>query len=191
MLSQGLSYALSPSGIALAVVASLWLGPVGPTARAAAAPLWAGSALAVLPAALLWWLGRHAGVTDVFDPPPPWRQRMLLAGTSCYILSYGLFSVFLPEAGLLWAAASFAAAAACVWAIDRAWKISIHCTGAGGGAVLLAAFGPPGLPAAVWLLLPLLTAWARWQRRAHTPAQLLAGACLGAGVTRVLREIYL
>ncbi|MEU3061290.1 hypothetical protein AB0P12_12315 [Streptomyces subrutilus] len=58
------------------------------------------------------------------------------------------------------------------------WQISVHLSVAGGTlTVLLTAFGPVAL-----LGLPLLPAvgWARLVLRAHTPAQVAAGAALGA-----------
>jgi len=62
--------------------------------------------------------------------------------------------------------------------ISNFWKISMHMAGVGGfSTVLLLVFGPAALPA--FLSLPLV-AWARLQRRKHTPAQLLAGAVAGA-----------
>jgi hypothetical protein len=65
--------------------------------------------------------------------------------------------------------------------ISSFWKISMHMAGVGGfSTALLFVFGTP----AIWAFISLpLVAWARLQRRKHTPAQLLAGALAGALVT--------
>jgi hypothetical protein len=65
--------------------------------------------------------------------------------------------------------------------ISSFWKISMHMAGVGGfSTALLFVFGAP----AIWAFISLpLVAWARLQRRKHTPAQLLAGAMAGALVT--------
>ncbi|WP_329379580.1 hypothetical protein OG625_13205 [Streptomyces sp. NBC_01351] len=57
------------------------------------------------------------------------------------------------------------------------WQISIHMSVAGGTVmILLLVFGAPVLPAA---LLAAAVGWSRLVLKAHTPAQLLAGAALG------------
>lgn len=75
-------------------------------------------------------------------------------------------------------------------AITRAWKISLHLSSLAGFVVVqayavgvLPAAGPLVLSgASVALLLPLvpLLMWARVRSRAHTPAQVVAGAAYGA-----------
>ncbi len=60
------------------------------------------------------------------------------------------------------------------------WKISIHVAVAAGTVVVLCLlFGP-----ALLVLAPLiaLSAWARVELRDHTPAQVAAGAAVGAAV---------
>lgn len=65
--------------------------------------------------------------------------------------------------------------------ISNFWKISLHMAGVGGFATALVyVFGAPAVGA--FLSLPLV-AWARLQRRKHTPAQLVAGAIAGIWVT--------
>ncbi|MFE4636408.1 phosphatase PAP2 family protein [Streptomyces sp. NPDC056773] len=65
----------------------------------------------------------------------------------------------------------------CSLLVTVGWQISIHMSVAAGTAmVLLLAFGPPVLPA---VLLAAAVGWSRLVLKAHTPAQLLAGAALG------------
>jgi membrane-associated phospholipid phosphatase len=68
-------------------------------------------------------------------------------------------------------------------AITLLWKISIHvAVAAGAVAVLALVFGPVLL-----VLAPLvaLAAWARVAVRDHTPAQVIAGAAVGAAVAGI------
>jgi hypothetical protein len=68
--------------------------------------------------------------------------------------------------------------------ISSFWKISLHMAGVGGfSTALLFVFGLPALRA--FLSLPLV-AWARLHRRKHTPAQLAAGAIVGALVATLV-----
>ena len=64
------------------------------------------------------------------------------------------------------------------------WKISIHALVAAGTAVALVVVGGPAL-LATW---PLAAAvgWSRVHLRDHTPAQVLAGAAVGACATGLL-----
>ncbi len=70
-----------------------------------------------------------------------------------------------------------------VMTINLRWKISAHMMGLAGSPMFL-------IPIFGWFLLlalPLLTAlgWARMRLGAHTLAQVVAGAVLGAGLTLV------
>jgi hypothetical protein len=71
-----------------------------------------------------------------------------------------------------------------MFTISGFWKISLYMVGIGGfSTALVFVFGAPALIA--FLSLPLV-AWARWQRRKHTPAQLAAGALAGALITALV-----
>ncbi len=73
---------------------------------------------------------------------------------------------------------------ATMFTISSFWKISLHMVGVGGfSTALVFVFGAPALVA--FLSLPLV-AWARWQRRKHTPAQLIAGALAGILITALV-----
>ena len=181
--ARGITHLLSPPGLALAVF--LWL----PAGDAPLPSVW-GKALAILlfsigPAALLGSLARGR-VADIYDPPRHLRRRFLLVGILCYAIGFAVLQGLQMPPAQRWAAASFAVGAAGVGLINRWWKISIHGAGSGGAAVVGATF----LGAAWWPLcafLPLAAGWARWRRGAHSLAQLVAGAALGAGVTLLLR----
>jgi membrane-associated phospholipid phosphatase len=106
----------------------------------------------------------------------------------------GPFLVWLASVALGWALlraggapATLAGAVATVWlslalsaAANLAWKMSLHAgTAATCASIALRVFGPSALP--LWLLVAL-SAWARVRLGAHTPAQVLAGAVVGATV---------
>jgi hypothetical protein len=70
------------------------------------------------------------------------------------------------------------------WIITFWWKISIHMASLGGYlAILLWGFHADGrpmlLPFALATLLAALLGWARVERKAHSPTQVMAGLFLG------------
>jgi membrane-associated phospholipid phosphatase len=80
-------------------------------------------------------------------------------------------------------AASFTAGLAAIvifMAINLHWKISLHTAFVAAAAMMLTlAYGAKA--AWVFVLLPLV-AWARLELRLHTPAQVITGALLAAGI---------
>ncbi|MBT6150024.1 MAG: hypothetical protein HOH74_31580 [Gemmatimonadetes bacterium] len=183
--ARALSHIFSPAGVAVLVLVSL-------AVRRGLAPegmLLAIACYVLIPALALFLIGRRDGSQDVYDPSPRTRQRMLMVGTFCYIGGYVVVETLGLNAGLRWAGATFSAGAASVWCIDRVWKISIHNTGAGGGAMLLSGISPDLWP--VWCILPIVVGWARWRRGAHDLLQLVAGSFLGGGLAWLLQGQYL
>ena len=69
-------------------------------------------------------------------------------------------------------------------AISRRWKISLHMVGVSGFSVAMVFVF--GLPASIAFLSLPLVGWARWHRRKHTLAQLIAGALGGALITALV-----
>ncbi len=131
----------------------------------------------------LIWRGRVSGL---FMPDK--RERILpyIIG----IMSYIALDIFLfNHAFMLFisrAAIGMTAALVIICCVNFWWKISAHMCGTGGlcGAIfgflwILPAHNP-------WLMSALmlasgLVAWARIERKAHTPAQLVAGYTVGFG----------
>lgn len=71
-----------------------------------------------------------------------------------------------------------------MFTISSKWKISLHMVGVSGFSTLLMYVFGVG---AWWTFLSLpLVAWARLQRKKHTPAQLIAGAVGGILITAVV-----
>ncbi len=73
--------------------------------------------------------------------------------------------------------------------INLKWKISIHASGVTGPATFL--FYTFGMIAIPFFLLVLPVGWARLRLRAHTPAQILAGALLTIAITWFQLKTYL
>ncbi len=73
--------------------------------------------------------------------------------------------------------------------INLKWKISIHASGITGPATFL--FYTFGMIAIPFFFLVLPVGWARLRLRAHTPAQILAGALLTIAITWFQLKTYL
>ncbi|MFC9815538.1 hypothetical protein ACFVJM_26080 [Streptomyces virginiae] len=129
------------------------------------------------------WADRHVGQRP---------QRILVmafAGASVATGTLLLWLLGAPRTMIALIAAMLVTLAALL-AVTPAWKISVHAGVSSGSVAMLAmTYGP-------WLLLvcPLvaLVGWSRVRLRDHTPAQVLAGAALGAaaaaGTFALLRQ---
>jgi len=187
-VAGGISHLLSPAGVAMLALLLISGGRSEDMWVLLGLCLYVVVPLLVL--LLLLWHQRCTGDTsDVYDPTPVRRQAMLNLGVVTYALCLVVLSVLEAPPLYCWAGATFLGGAAAVWGINRFWKISIHATGAGGAAALVTLAEASGWPLA--LGLPVVVGWARWEREAHTGAQLVAGTLLGALVAWVCREIVL
>lgn len=148
---------------------------------------WAALAFLVMTGIPLAYLmiGRRWGwVSDFEMTQRSERPRFILVSLSSDLLALaGLYSFHGPPL-LRVMALTYLCLGAAMFTISNYWKISLHMAGVGGFATALVfVFGPNALVA--FVSLPLL-AWARWQRRKHTPAQLAAGALAGALITALV-----
>jgi hypothetical protein len=147
---------------------------------------------------LLWWIIAALGIsiapflfilqgvrrgklTDHHVSKREQRFVPLVFGIACMMSSFIL--LFLLGASSLLIATVVAVIVACGISliVTNYWKISLHLVGMTGAVtVFVLLFGP-------WLLvlspLVLLVGWARWQVRAHTIFQALAGTALAVIVT--------
>ena len=184
VLARTITHLLSPAGVAAVVFIAVPLLQ-GEGTRAGLVAL---GIYVVFPVALVGWVKAAWAISDVYDPGPRIRSRILGLGNAIYLV--GFFTLTLIKAGpvLRWSSASFLVGASLVWLISRAWKISIHAVGVGGGVVILMVVGGPTL----WpvIVAPLVVGWARLRLGAHTIPQLLAGSALGAGVSGALLPLF-
>ncbi len=124
---------------------------------------------------------RRGWVSDMELTRREERPRFIFVSLASDILALGvLWWGGAPR--MVWAlAAVYAALGITMFTISNFWKISLHMVSVSGFATLLAfTLGPQASWTFVWL--PVV-AWARWHRKKHTPAQLVAGAVLGVAIT--------
>ena len=185
-LARGISHVLNPAAVAIAV---FWTPVVSHGGAGWPAASVTAVVYSLIPGLIMLHMKRVAGLVDIYNPAPPLRRRILLVGTICYLMGYVILHAMEAAPFMRWAAASFALAAACVWAIDHYWKISIHAVGVAGGVFLLMVVAQEYW----WPLLaaPGLVAWARLKLGAHSPGQIAAGTTLGVLVPGLLLAIFI
>jgi len=146
--------------------------------------VWAAFVLAIvtgIPLAYLLLGKRRGWVSDFEMTRRAERPRFILVSLSSDVLALLALSALNGPHLLRVMALTYLCLGATMLTISSFWKISLHMVGVGGFSTALAfVFGAPALFAV--LSLPLV-AWARWQRRKHTIAQLVAGAFGGALIT--------
>ena len=127
-------------------------------------------------------LGRKRGwVSDMELSHREERPRFILVSLSSDVLALSILWLCNGPHLLLLIVLTYFCLAIAMFTISNFWKISMHLAGVGGfSTALVFVFGAPAWLA--FLSLPLV-AWARLQRRKHTPAQLFAGALAGVLVT--------
>ena len=105
----------------------------------------------------------------------------LLFGIGCMSLTFVLLALLHASPVLIATVTAVIVACGLSLLITRYWKISLHLVGiAGAVTVFVLLFGLRAL----WLSpLVVLVGWARWQVRAHTLLQALAGTVLAVSVT--------
>ncbi|MSS73696.1 MAG: hypothetical protein EXS64_19745 [Candidatus Latescibacteria bacterium] len=143
---------------------------------------------AVLPLAYVVVLRQKGDISGLLIPDRGQRTRPLLVGIGSYLM--GVVALSLAGApGLLVALMGcYAISTALATLINLRWQISLHAVGAWG--TLVALCHGLGYPALYVSPLALGVVWARLRLRAHTPAQLLAGGCLGACITFILLKLW-
>ena len=143
---------------------------------------------AILPLVYLFYLLHRDKVTRLDVPLREQRTIPYLISVLIYAAGFvALISVgaSVPVYSLMF---SYATSTLVVSAINTRWKISAHAMGASGPLTALAiTFGRDMLPL---FLLVIIVAWARIELKAHTKAQVTAGALLGIFLTGVQVEAF-
>jgi len=127
-------------------------------------------------------LGRKQGwVSDMELSRREERPRFILISLTSDVLALLVLNFLGGPQLLIVMVLTYFCLALVMFTISSFWKISMHMAGVGGfSTALVFVFGTPALLALIGL--PLV-AWARWHRRKHTAAQLIAGALAGALIT--------
>lgn len=179
-LARVVTEAFSPAhlviALALAVGATSTSPPLAGLAWGALAALMAG----VLPYAFLLHGVRHGRYTDRHVPLRQQRTVPLAVAGASVIAGVALLALLGAPQVLTALAVAMLVGLALTVAITQAWKISVHTAVAAGSATILTLVY--GGPLATTALLVAATGWSRVVLRAHTTAQVTAGALLGAGV---------
>ncbi len=166
-------------------VLSLFIFPiVGWKASGIRGLIWSFVALSILtgiPLAYIWLGIRRGWVGDWELSRRSDRPRFILVSISSDLLALAILK-FMGAPRLVWMLALiYACLGITMFTISNFWKISLHMVGVSGFATLLTfVFGFPA--AWTFLFLPLV-GWARWYRKKHTPAQLIAGVLAGTLIT--------
>ncbi len=124
---------------------------------------------------------RHGRVTDRHVGIRTQRPRILLAFIGAVTAALAILLALGAARELIALLGAGVVGAAVAFAITLRWKISIH-TGviAGVVTILILALGPWAFSLAP---LVALVGWARVTVKDHTPAQVIAGAVIGASVS--------
>ena len=159
----------------------------GWAAAALAGLVWAGLILLIITGIPLAYLilGKKLGwVSDFEMTQRSERPRFILVSLSSDLLALAILHFFHGPPLLLVMVLTYLCLGATMFTISNFWKISLHMAGASGFSMALVfVFGAPAL---VTIFSLPLVAWARWHRRKHTIAQLIAGAFAGALITTLV-----
>jgi membrane-associated phospholipid phosphatase len=130
----------------------------------------------VTPLAYLFWLLHQGQVTDFDVQRREQRIRPMQFTLACGALAWLILAVAAAPRPLLLLTGALWVQMGIVFVITFWWKISVHCASAATLATIIGLW--IGTPLPLMIGLPLI-AWSRVHRRRHTPAQAIAGMCLG------------
>ncbi|GHG50393.1 hypothetical protein GCM10012320_18990 [Sinomonas cellulolyticus] len=143
----------------------------------------------VLPFAILIALVRSGRVVDHHVSERSQRTPVLAMSVVCVLAGFALLWFLRAPASVLAMVAAFIAGIAVLAVVSLGWKISGHASAASSAAVAVPLlFGPPWWP--LLLVVPAVC-WARVVLRAHTLAQVVAGAVFGPVVIVGLWQAFL
>lgn len=179
-LATAVSNVLSPVWLVMALplvvgARATWPEPSG--------PLWGAVGAFFCGGLPLWFIRRgiRAGRLDHVHLPRR-EQRIVPLSVALGSVVVGLSVLYAGGAPrpLLMVQGAMLAGLGVTLPLTMRWKVSFHAAVAAGTVVMLALGVHPGC----WLFAPLvgLVGWARVHRRDHTVAQVVVGACIGAGV---------
>ena len=180
-LARVVTEILAPAPVAVLILALVARQVAGSGSGALA---WGGLAIFFatgLPLLYLLVLLRRGRVTDRHVRLREQRPRLLLVSLASALVGTAILVALGAPRAIVGALAAIVAGLAVATPITLFWKISGHAAVAAGGLVtLVVLFGPR-----VLLLSPLvpLVCWARVRLGDHTPAQVAAGAGVGAAMT--------
>lgn len=133
---------------------------------------------AVVPYGVIWLGVRRGRLTDHHIGRREQRRLPLLLGLTSVLAGLVLLLVLGAPRQLIAMVVVMFTVGAGVTVVNQFWKLSAHAAVAAGSvAVLVQVFGPALL---VGVAVVALVGWSRVALRDHTPAQVVAGAVVGA-----------
>ncbi len=141
---------------------------------------------AALPFAYLLLLLRREKVTHIDVPLRQQRTVPYLISVVIYMAGFAVLYLMGASVTVYALMFCYATNTFVISLVNTQWKISAHAMGAAGPLTALAlTFGWQILP---FFVVVAVVAWARVELRAHTRAQVTAGALLGVALTAVQVE---
>lgn len=141
------------------------------------------------PLILVYLLSRRGIIPDYYASERETRTVPFLGAALSYLLGALILSSLTAPLIITALMLCYGVNTFIMMIINLKWKISIHASGITGPATFL--FYSFGLIAIPFFLLVLPVGWARLRLRAHTPAQVLAGALLTIAITWLQLMTYL
>ena len=134
----------------------------------------------ILTISAILFLKKNGHISDLNVPVREQRVKPLVYGSIIYGVGFLVLNYFDATPLVKGLMFCYAINTTIVWGITRYWKISIHAIGLGGPFVALWLFGFQ-FPIIMGCSMILLCT-SRVVLKAHTPAQVLAGASLAMGL---------
>ncbi len=140
------------------------------------------------PMLYVFWLYGSDRVSDLDMSVRHERESVFGAFVIFYLLGTGCLWLMHAPRILTAAMAAYTISTIVVQYITRYWKISTHALGITAPLIALSIlYGRQTLP---FLILIPMVGWARYYVKAHTVAQIIAGALLGAVTTIVFFRLF-
>jgi membrane-associated phospholipid phosphatase len=177
-LSRLVTEVLAPAPIASALLVFVAFHSTSTTIAAFGWALLAALFSSILPLTYVLWGVRRRRLSDRHVGSREQRLFPLLIGIGSIVVGLALLTALGAPGELVALVAAMTAGLIVSLLITLVWKISMHTAVAAGAVTIVAlVFG------SVWLVLMLLVGlvgWARVELDDHTPAQVVAGAGVGA-----------
>ena len=141
------------------------------------------------PLVLVYVLSKRGIIPDYYASERETRTIPFLGAALSYLLGALILSSLAAPIIVVALMLCYGVNTFVMMSINLKWKISIHASGITGPATFL--FYTFGMIAIPFFLLVLPVGWARLRLRAHTPAQILAGALLTIAITWIQLRTYL
>lgn len=144
--------------------------------------------ISLAPLIFIWFGVRHGRFTDSHVSVREQRIVPLLFALCCVCLAFTLLLLLHASHVLIATMSALLVCSLIALFVTRHWKISLHLVGMTGAVTVLALIVGP----LAYILSPLvvLVGWARWEVRAHTFMQAVAGAMLAGAVTIVTFTVF-